>query len=107
MARRAGKAASRKARQRSLQRTSRPAAPPPAPASSAPPVDLPDATTSEPPQRASTPSPRGGASTLTTRERAEYHYVERDLRNIGILTAVIAALLLLAWVVFSALNLTG
>lgn len=107
MARRAGKAASRKARQRSPQRASRPAAPPPSPVSSPSPVDVPEAMASEPPRRAPTPSLRSGASTLTTRERAEYHYVERDLRNIGILTAAMAALLLLAWVVFSALNLTG
>jgi hypothetical protein len=110
MARRAGKAASRKARQRSPQRASRPAPPPPSPASSASsasPVAEPAAISTEPPRRASTPSLRSGASTLTTRERAEYHYVERDLRNIGILTAAMAALLLLAWIVFSALNLTG
>jgi hypothetical protein len=46
-------------------------------------------------------------SVLTDRERAEYHYVERDLRNIGILTAVMVALLVLAYFVFSALGLVG
>ena len=75
-----------------------------------PPVGTPDAreaTSLDPPRRASGPVLRSGASTLTGRERAEYHYVERDLRNIGILTAAMAVLLFLAWIVFSALNLTG
>jgi len=74
-----------------------------------PPVGTPDAREAvslDPPRRVSAPS-TSGASTLTTRERAEYHYVERDLRNIGILTALMAVLLLLAYVAFSALNLTG
>ena len=46
-------------------------------------------------------------STLTVRERAEYHYVERDLRNIGILTALMALLLFAAWVLFTATGLVG
>ena len=123
MPRRAGKAASRKARQRSVQRASRPASPAPSPAPATPrsepalpratpvpPVGTPDAREAvslDPPRRTSAPALTSGASTLTGRERAEYHYVERDLRNIGILTAVMAVLLLLAWAVFSALNLTG
>ena len=44
---------------------------------------------------------------MTTSERAEYHYVERDLRNIGILTAIMAVLLFVAWFAFSALGLVG
>jgi hypothetical protein len=53
-----------------------------------------------------TPVPASsGRSQLSSGERAEYHYVERDLRSIGILTAVMGALLLLAWVVFVALDL--
>lgn len=119
MARRVGKAASRKARQRNVPRAKRPAtapAPPTAPtgpldaAIAVPPVGTPDARAAislDPPRRASAPTTAGTGSTLTTRERAEYHYVERDLRNIGILTAAMAGLLLLAWIVFSALNLTG
>ena len=116
MARRAGKAANRKARQRSaVQRAAtRPATPPPAPPAAAgtpvPPVGTPDARQAislDPPRRVTAPSTAGAGSTLTTRERAEYHYVERDLRNIGILTAIMAVLLLLAWLAFSALNLTG
>jgi hypothetical protein len=121
MARRAGKAASRKARQRSdqqrsAQRASRPASPAVPPPSSAgsdlavPPVGTPDARQAislDPPQRSRPVASTAPGSTLTTRERAEYHYVERDLRNIGVLTAVMVALLLLAWALFSALNLTG
>lgn len=116
MARRAGKAASRKARQRSAaQRANRPAASsaPPAPREAIeaiPPVGTPDAREAasvDPPRRVATPAFTGGASTLSTRERAEYHYVERDLRNIGILTTAMALLLFLAWLAFTALNLTG
>jgi hypothetical protein len=58
-----------------------------------------------------TPSPErayaGSGSTLTDRERAEYHYVERDLRNIGILTVVMLALLAASWFLFNALGLIG
>lgn len=116
MARRVGKAASRKARQRNVPRTPRPTTAPTAaagpldPAIAVPPVGTPDAraaTSLDPLRRVSAPTTAGYGSTLTTRERAEYHYVERDLRNIGILTAVMAALLLIAWIAFSALNLTG
>ena len=90
MARRAGKAASRRSRQRRAQRPN-----PPPPAAAPPPV-------------VSAPSPArayaAGGSSLTDRERAEYHYVERDLRNIGILTAILFALLIAAWLVSSALR---
>ena len=113
MARRAGKAANRKARQRSAAQraASRPATAPPAPpATPVPPVGTPDAREAvslDPPRRVTPPVAAGLASTLTTSERAEYHYVERDLRNIGILTAVMGALLFLAWIAFSALGLVG
>ncbi len=106
MARRAGKAASRKARQRRSQRPS----PPRAPASVAPPIDAaPDEPRApDPPRRVSrAPVTASVGSTLTDRERAEYHYVERDLRNIGILTVVMIGLLILAYFVFSAAGLTG
>jgi hypothetical protein len=62
------------------------------------------------PRRATGPAPAAATSTgstLTLRERAEYHYVERDLRNIGILTALLALLLLAAWVIFTATGLVG
>ncbi|MDQ4036718.1 MAG: hypothetical protein M3153_12480 [Chloroflexota bacterium] len=119
MARRAGKAASRKARQRSVQQRSAQRATGPAPAASSlpeetaatmPPVGTPDAreaTSLSPPRRVTAPLNTGKGSTLTTTERAEYHYVERDLRNIGILTVVMAVLLFLAWIAFSALGLVG
>ena len=108
MARRAGKAASRKARQRNVPRAApRRPAPPPTPV---PPVGTPDAreaTSLDPPRRATAPATATAGSTLSLRERAEYHYVERDLRNIGILTAVMVVLLFVAWLAFSALGLVG
>ena len=113
MARRAGKAANRKARQRSAAQraATRPAGAPPAPpATSVPPVGTPDAREAvslDPPRRVTAPVTAGLGSTLTTSERAEYHYVERDLRNIGILSAVMAVMLFLAWIAFSALGLVG
>lgn len=112
MARRAGKAASRKARQRYVPKTPRPA-PGPAPETEAvavPPVGTPDAREAvslDPPRRATPVAYGTGGSTLSVRERAEYHYVERDLRNIGILSAVMVALLIAAWFVFNAIGLVG
>jgi hypothetical protein len=116
MARRAGKAASRRSRQRRAQRP----APPPSVAAS-PSVEeagLEERAeeSREEPRREPAPVPSapsaarafaGGGSSLTDRERAEYHYVERDLRNIGILTAILFALLIAAWFVFNALGLIG
>lgn len=112
MPRRAGgKAASRKARQRQVRRPAVPAAPPAVTdeAVVVPPVGTPDAREAAsltPPRRSVPPRPNAG-SDLTEREKAEYHYVERDLRNIGILTAIMAGLLLLAYVAFSAMGLVG
>jgi hypothetical protein len=103
-ARRAGKAASRKARQRQVKRPAVPAGPT-APVA-VPPVGTPDAraaTSLTPPRRATSATPTG--SILSDRERAEYHYVERDLRNIGVLTVLMVGLLILAWLVFSATGL--
>ena len=114
MARRAGKAASRRARQQ--RRAQRPTPPPsavaPPPAAEVE-VEETAEETREEPRRASAPvvsapSPArayaSGGSSLTDRERAEYHYVERDLRNIGILTAILFALLIGAWFVTSAIR---
>lgn len=113
-----GKAASRKARQRYVPRT--PAAPKaadapapaPEPVVETAPVETPvaparprsaDASRRRPP-----PVPvRPTGSGLSARERADYHYVERDLRNIGILTVLMAVLLGLAWVVFNTAGLLG
>jgi hypothetical protein len=106
MAKRAGKAASRRARQRTVRR-------PPVPASSAAPaVPATESAARLTPAEAA-PAPRASAmvarpaagSQLTATERSEYHYVERDLRDIGILTAVMAALLFVAWLIFSASGL--
>jgi hypothetical protein len=114
MPRRAGKAASRRSRQRRAQRTL-----PPHRVADARPVEKADLEeraeeAREEPRRASAPVPSapsaarayaGGGSSLTERERAEYHYVERDLRNIGILSALLLVLLIAAWFVFNALGL--
>jgi hypothetical protein len=117
MARRAGKAATRRSRQRRAQRPI-----PPPPATAPPPGEdvavperaaVPRQEPREEPQRASAPvvsapSPArayaAGGSSLTDRERAEYHYVERDLRNIGILTVILFALLIAAWFVANAVR---
>ena len=114
MARRAGKAASRKARQRNTPRPPRPAPAPireepaiePTPI---PPVGTPDAreaTSLNPPRRVTPPVAGSGATALTDRERSEFHYVERDLRSLGVLTAIMVVLLLAAWVAFQALGIT-
>jgi hypothetical protein len=104
VARRAGKAASRRARQRHVPRAA--ARPAPPVRSDAPEVDAPP----EAPRREAAPAPAASSaigSTLSVRERAEYHYVERDLRNIGILTALMAILLAAAWFAFTATGLVG
>ncbi len=110
MPRRAGKAASRRARQRAGQRA-RPSAPAPGPQPEAvPPVGTPDARQAEaldPPRRITPPVAALAGSQLSGREQAEYHYVERDLRSIGILTAGMVVLLLVAWAAAQALGLTA
>jgi hypothetical protein len=56
--------------------------------------------------RPRTPDPRitVGSSRLNERAVAEYHYVQRDLRNIGILAIILAALLAAATIL---VNVTG
>ena len=59
-------------------------------------------------QRGSRVNPRvivAGSSRLSERAIQEYHYVRRDLRNIVILMAVMAVILVAAVVVFSALGI--
>jgi len=111
MARRAGKAASRKARQRYVPKTPRPAPTPTPGGVPVPPVGTPDAreAVSLDPPRRTTPVTYGvgGGSILSTRERAEYHYVERDLRNIGILSLVMAVMLVGAYFLFNAVGIVG
>jgi hypothetical protein len=109
MARRAGKAASRRARQRPVKRPLAHVATPP-PDMPIPPVGTPDAREAislDPPRRSAVPYEGAAGSTLTVRERAEYHYVERDLRNIGVLMAIMVLALVAAYFVFSQLGLTG
>ena len=105
MARRAGKAATRRARQRTVRRPTPPAAPSTA-ATPAGSLDAPEPTATPEPRQVAAPVIAAGSS-LSARERADYHYVERDLRNIGILSAVMVVLLIVAWVAFSALGLIG
>lgn len=107
MPRRAGKAASRRARQRPVKRPLGHVTLPP-PATAIPPVGTPDAREAaslDPPRRVVAPAAASAGSSLTVRERAEYHYVERDLRNIAVLTALMALGLLAAWFAFSQLGL--
>ena len=125
MARR-GKTANRQARQRrrSAQRTApqRPAAssasgPALAPSSAAGDEAAPSesvasqaATTSRSlpaSQRRTTTNPRvtvAGPSRLSERAVEEYHYVGRDLRNIGVLVAIMAAVLVVAVIVFTVMG---
>lgn len=115
MPRRGGKAANRRTRQRKAQRQPARAPPPPPPRANAtpvPPVGTPearDATSLDPPPRRSAQpaSAVGMRSSLGESARAEYHYVERDLRNIAVLGAVMFLLLLVAWAAANAMNLTG
>jgi hypothetical protein len=118
MARRpGGKAASRRSRQRRAQRP----LPPPSVAATPPSVEEAGfeeraEESREEPRKASAPvvsapsaarAYTAGGSSLTDRERAEYHYVERDLRNIGILTVLMFGLLIAAWFAFNALGIIG
>jgi len=135
MAKRGGKAASRRSRQRKAQR------PAPPPQRTARPLDtdeVPDAaqvndTTdafekADAELRASTPPPGSrpagaggraptararttdfafgsGSSRLGERAAADYHYVLSDLRNIGVLLVLMAILLAVAVVAVNALNI--
>lgn len=135
MARRSGKAASRRSRQRKAQQ--RPAPQPPrearpavadetVAASDVGPSDAFEKADAE--LRAATPPPGSrpanagkrastvrarptdfaygsGPSRLGERAAAEYHYVLRDLRNIGVLLVVIAVLLAVAVVAVNALGI--
>lgn len=119
MAKRAGKAANRRARQRKSQRP----APPSAPASVESVAVYPgqeaaeaDVAVSHAPAPKPSPKARpssqrasaaGGGSQLTAGERSEYHYVERDLRDIGRLAIIMTALLVVSWVAFRALGVLG
>ena len=121
MARHGGKAANRRERQRRAQRR---ALQRPAPTARPMPTDAGDAVGSAAESRADAPrpapsrpsvTPRGGRadprfavsgpSRLGERAAADYHYVIRDLRSIGILVAAMAILLAVAVVAFGALDI--
>jgi len=118
MARRGGKAANRRDRQRKAQRRTlqRPAA------QSGPITGVVSEAVEAVAERRSgsspavaTPAPRagradprfmvGGPSRLSERAAGEYHYVRSDLRNIAVLVVVMAVLLGAAVVAFSLLNI--
>ena len=126
MARRGGKAASRKAKQRKTQRpnvAARPAAAPPsavdaaleqtaesAPMQTAAPSarETREAGEARERTRRATRDPRqmvAGPSRLGERAQQEYHYVVRDLRNIGVLVAIMAAILAVAFIAFNVLGI--
>ena len=46
-----------------------------------------------------------GSSRLTGAAAAEYGYVVRELRSIGILSAALVVILLICWAIFNALGL--
>ena len=141
MAKRGGKAATRRSRQRRAQRSQQAQPAQPARPSAGPAADVEELTPAEVTPstdafekadaelRASTPPPgsraeptvRGatrtrpqprdysssasGPSRLTERAVAEYHYVGRDLRNIAVLTVVLAVLLAVSAVVVNLLGI--
>ncbi|MFN2483852.1 MAG: hypothetical protein ABR509_02795 [Candidatus Limnocylindria bacterium] len=99
-----GKAATRQARQRRAQ--SRPASRPvssPALADRAEP--MPQSTSGPSANRAERSPATAASSALSERARDEYHYVTRDLRNIGILAGVMLVVLTAAFVAFRALGI--
>ena len=125
MARRGGKAVTRRSRQRKAQRSATPARPKAAPeadataasgefASSAPAaaVEAPVAPKPAPRPSASQRANRApgatvvGSSRLGERAVQEYHYVRRDLHNIGVLLLIMAAMLIAAFVLFNVVGNT-
>ena len=118
MARRGGKAANRRDRQRKAQRRTlqRPVAPArPVGDGLSEAVEAAAERRTAPSPAAATPAPRAaradprflvaGPSRLSERAAEEYHYVRRDLRNIAVLVVVMAILLGAAVVAFSALGI--
>jgi hypothetical protein len=125
MARRGGKAVTRRSRQRKGQRSATPARPKAAPetdvtaasgelVSSTPAAAVETPVAPKPPSRPSA-SPRAsragggtvvGSSRLGERAMQEYHYVRRDLRNIGVLLLIMAVMLVAAFVLFNVVGIT-
>jgi hypothetical protein len=123
MAKRGGKAATRRQRQRATAKpaaprpVARPAAPSPATVSTETHIDTSTSTsvaaatptsgvpTTPPRARPTLPNGLAGSSRLTEKAMAEYHYVRMDLRNIGILSLVLLALLAVAYVIVNVLGI--
>ena len=118
MARRGGKAANRRDRQRKAQRRTLQRPPGPARPTTDAVSDAIEtaaerraesaATPPPPPARPRHADPRfavSGPSRLSERAADEYHYVRRDLRNIAVLMVVMAILLGIAVVAFSVLGI--
>jgi len=118
MARRGGKAANRRDRQRKAQRRmlQRPAAPGrPITGDISEAVEAAAERRTESAAAPAAPSPRpgradprfavSGPSRLSERAADEYHYVRRDLRNIAVLVVLMAVLLGAAVVAFSVLDI--
>jgi hypothetical protein len=123
MAKRGGKAATRRQRQRATAKpaaprpVARPAAPSPATVSPETHIDTSTSTsvaaatptsgvpTTPPRARPTLPNGLAGSSRLTEKAMAEYHYVRMDLRNIGILSLVLLALLAVAYVIVNVLGI--
>ena len=117
MAKRGGKAATRRSRQRRAQRSQQAQPAQPARPSAGPAADVEELTPAEVTpstdafEKAGRPQPRdysssaSGPSRLTERAVAEYHYVGRDLRNIAVLTVVLAVLLAVSAVVVNLLGI--
>ncbi len=116
MARKSNRSSSRRGRQRRRQRPPlRPPVPQPAPLSG----DEAGSAAAEEPARERPPAPvspsrprnaaaRGqlaGPSRLSERAIAEYHYVQRDLRNIGVLMVIMAITLAAAAVIVNVLGI--
>ena len=123
MAKRGGKAATRRQRQRATAKpaaprpVARPAAPPPATVTTETHTDHSTSTsvaaatpttgvpTTPPRARPTLATGPAGSSRLTEKAMAEYHYVRMDLRNIGILSLVLLALLGVAYVIVNVLGI--
>ncbi|HET8571521.1 MAG TPA: hypothetical protein VFN14_06500 [Candidatus Limnocylindria bacterium] len=125
MARRGGKAANRKAKQRKAQRPANPPRPaPPAGATATEESFAAEPMRAEAPAAVATPAAResaprestrkvtrdpramvAGPSRLSERAQQEYHYVQRDLRNIGVLVVIMAAILAVAYIVFNVMGI--
>jgi cobalamin biosynthesis Mg chelatase CobN len=115
MARRSGKAANRRSRQRPARRAAGRTAPPhasSAPATTETVAPAPTVTSAPQPApaRAVRPgrnAPAGVGSALAEAARAEYHYVGRDLRNMAILVVIMAVLMAAAVFTFHATGIVA